>query len=238
MKLYLAELDALREQDVNARILPLAEYNQLSNNIQNRGQLESVPYCALIDGRFEIISGHHRIKAARGVGITRGVILVDESGLSRSEIVAKQLAHNRLAGVDDEQTLRILYDSIDDPLLKLESGLSEDFADLSNYDWDAIPAPRLNMKWRTVTLTFLDHQLQDFEDLLGALPPSDLVGVADIEQFQPFVDAASKFGRLKSIRSIGLIVHELTRLALERIAAAEAAQVEEQAEDEADGAES
>lgn len=227
MKLYNARLDALREQDVNARILPLDDYNQLANNIKRRGRLESVPYCALVDGRVEIVGGHHRVKAARSVGLTHTVVLVDESGLSRSEIVAKQLAHNRLAGYDDPQTLRLLFDMLDDPMLQLETGLSDELLEEPpDIDWDASLTPRLNMDYKIVTFTFLDHQLRDFTELLEALPASDVVGVVDQAQFQAFTDAAQKVGRLKEIRSIGLIVAHLTEIARAELQRAEDADAE------------
>ena len=223
MKMYNARLDALREQDVNARILPLDEYNTLANNIKKRGRLESVPYCALVDGRLEIISGHHRIKAARSIGMTHAPVLVDESGLSRSEIVAKQLAHNRLAGFDDPQTLRILFDLLDNPLLMLESGLSaEMMSDPPKVDWESSMTPRIQFDWKNITFTFLPHQLREFEVLMDSIPPSDFLGVAGNEMFTPFVDAAQRYGRLKTIRSIGLIISRLTQVALAELALAEA----------------
>ena len=219
MVLYRARLDSLREQDVNARILPLEQYGQMTSNIKKRGQLESVPYCALKDGRVEIVSGHHRIKAARSAGLTHAVVLVDESGLSRSEIVAKQLAHNKLSGFDDEQTLRLLFKQIDDPDLKLESGWAQDMLpEPPKLDWEGSLTPRMAMDWKTVTFAFLPHQMKHFEELLEALPASDLVGVACLEDFERFVAATKRYGRLKQVRSIGLMVGALTELALEEIA--------------------
>ena len=197
MKLYMADLNVLREQDVNARILPTEEHNTMTNNIRRRGKLESVPYCAMVDGRVEIISGHHRIRAAREAGVLQSPILVDESGLSRSEVIAKQLAHNRLSGYDDPEVLRILYDAIDDPSLQLSTGLASEMTDLPAFDWDASLTPRLDMDWKTITFAFLPHQLQEFETLLQCLPPSDLVGVADVRNFDAFVEAARRYGAIE-----------------------------------------
>ena len=58
-------IDFLREQDVNARIMRDQMQDQLTANIAKRGQLESLPYVALIKNELKIISGHHRIKSAR-----------------------------------------------------------------------------------------------------------------------------------------------------------------------------
>lgn len=58
-------LDKVKEQDINARIMMDQMQDQLTANIKKRGQLESLPLFVLIDGKLEIISGHHRVKSAR-----------------------------------------------------------------------------------------------------------------------------------------------------------------------------
>ena len=58
------QLDKVREQDINARIMRKEMQDQLTANIKNRGQLESLPLLVEKDGVLEIISGHHRIKSA------------------------------------------------------------------------------------------------------------------------------------------------------------------------------
>lgn len=56
--------ECIREQDINARIMKNEMQRQLTDNIKKRGQLESLPFCALTEdgNRIEIISGHHRIR--------------------------------------------------------------------------------------------------------------------------------------------------------------------------------
>lgn len=58
-------LDKVKEQDINARIMKNEMQDQLTANIKKRGQLESLPLFVLVDGKLEIISGHHRVKSAR-----------------------------------------------------------------------------------------------------------------------------------------------------------------------------
>ena len=57
----------IREQDINARIMKNEMQRQLTDNIRKRGQLESLPFCVLVEDRnqIEIISGHHRIRSER-----------------------------------------------------------------------------------------------------------------------------------------------------------------------------
>ena len=63
--------ECIREQDINARIMKNEMQRQLTDNIRKRGQLESLPLCALTqDGnRIEIISGHHRIRSGKDAGM-------------------------------------------------------------------------------------------------------------------------------------------------------------------------
>ena len=48
-------LDALKEQDINARIMKKEMQDQLTANIKKRGQLESLPLLALKDSNHR----HH-----------------------------------------------------------------------------------------------------------------------------------------------------------------------------------
>ena len=61
----------IREQDINARIMKTEMQKQLTDNIKKRGQLESMPFCALTQEgtRVEIISGHHRIRSGKDAGL-------------------------------------------------------------------------------------------------------------------------------------------------------------------------
>ena len=82
------QLDKVREQDINARIMKKEMQDQLTANIKNRGQLESLPLLVEKDGVLEIISGHHRIKSARAAGMKEIIAIIDVSGLSRSKIAS------------------------------------------------------------------------------------------------------------------------------------------------------
>jgi hypothetical protein len=227
LALYMVPLSSLREQDVNARMMDNGEYGQMVSNIRKTGYLESVPLCATSpDGinKMEIVSGHHRIRAAREAGLKEVPILLDSSGLSRTEIVAKQLAHNRLVGRDDPELLRQLFELLDTPELMLESGLANDLLDIPEVDLDQLLAPRLEMDWKVLTFTFLPHQFDDMQGLLDAIPATDLVLAGSVDQFDEFMKATIKYARIKNVRNAGLAIASLTALALREI---QEAQVEE-----------
>ena len=119
------QIDKVREQDINARIMKKEMQDQLTANIKNRGQLESLPLLAEKDGVLEIVSGHHRIKSARAAGMKEIIAIIDVSGLSRSKIASKQLAHNAISGFDDPSVLREICKMLDDVDDMLESFIGE-----------------------------------------------------------------------------------------------------------------
>lgn len=130
------QLDKVREQDINARIMKKEMQDQLTANIKNRGQLESLPLLVEKDGVLEIISGHHRIKSARAAGMKEIIAIIDVSGLSRSKIASKQLAHNAISGFDDPSILREICKMLDDVDDMLESYIGKDIMEepLEQYD--------------------------------------------------------------------------------------------------------
>jgi hypothetical protein len=141
-------------------------------------------------------------------------ILLDVSGLSRSAIVAKQLAHNSLQGHDDKDMLRRLSRYLTEVDHILEAYLPSDIkVDPDATALDKMVAPHVNFDWKTVTFTFLPHQFTEFKALADSLFGShDLLGLAALEQFKPLSEALGKYTRFKHILSVGMIVSVLTRM--------------------------
>src|SRR5690606_31684507 len=113
--------------EINARYMPSEVMQTLISNVKADGRLSSVPLVykddSLPDGKYRIISGHHRIEAAKAAGIPKILVLVDEPK-SHDEIVSQQLAHNSLVGVDNKALLYQLFDSIESIEKRFSSGLS------------------------------------------------------------------------------------------------------------------
>lgn len=139
------QLDKVREQDINARIMKKEMQDQLTANIKNRGQLESLPLLVEKDGVLEIISGHHRIKSARAAGMKEIIAIIDVSGLSRSKIASKQLAHNAISGFDDPSILREICKMLDDVDDMLESFIGKDIMEEPLEQYDTLTSA----KWKT-----------------------------------------------------------------------------------------
>lgn len=210
------DIAALREQDINAQVMQPRHFDRLTENIRLRGQLESLPYCHQPGGQgpIEIISGHHRVRAARAAGITHIPAIVDTREMRRSEIIAKQIAHNELHGEPDRDVLAQLVAMIDNVDDLLATGLPEDQLPTVDPDDTRLQIPHGEFDWRMVTLTFLPHQMEEFRDVVKVIDSAtDVVGAAPLELFEPFAAAVHAFGRCKDVRNFTTMIVLLTDIA-------------------------
>lgn len=203
----------IREQDLNARIMSKKMFSQLVENIKKRGGLESLPYCVLKDGNIEIVSGHHRIRACRVAGIINIPVLLDKNEMTRSQIVAKQLAHNSLTGIDDKDILVQLYDMIDNIDDKLESFINLDEL-ANNNSADAVLVDldeKVNFK--SMTFLFTEKEFDDIDKLLERLQKvgSDDVRVADIECFDKLVKKLELSKKVHNVKNSSVAMSLLVK---------------------------
>lgn len=215
----------LKEQDVNAHVMGSAMFERLAENIRREGQLESVPYCAQPNGQgpIEIISGHHRIRAARAAGMTHVVVLVDRAARTRSQIIAKQLAHNALVGNDDPELVRRLVSQIKNVDDLLATGLNQEFLPNQDNFTMTLFTPHADFQWRYCSFTFLPHQMDQLKELARrSTEHSDVVMVGREEQFEKFLVAVGEFARRRQVVSAGTAIAMLTDMALKEIERLEA----------------
>jgi hypothetical protein len=223
LEVWMVAGTSLREQTINPQIMRPRDFDRLVENIRARGGLESLPYCYLPadepDAVIEIVSGHHRCRAAHAAGLERFPVIVDRHSMTRSELAAKQIAHNHLVGSPDSAVLRELLQAITDADDLLATGLPEEMLPIPAPS-DPVPLahPTASFDFRTVTLTFLPHQLANFKEVADVLEASDMVGVAHVDCYQEFARAMASYSRLKEIRAVGTTIHVLTTLARQEIA--------------------
>jgi hypothetical protein len=217
--------DALREQDKNARIMDVKTFQRLTENIKNSKQLESLPYCyrTVSPGGSEelsIISGHHRVRAARKAGLTELFVLVEERELSRAQVTAKQLAHNALAGADDEQMLTELYASIDEINAKLEAGIFSLEAKIKDLDVKADDI-KFDFDYEQVILLFLRHEYEDFKAVLQQieddLKETATVGLCSYEQFEQYRRIIRDVSKVHDVRSIPAVMAKIVSIVRESL---------------------
>lgn len=207
--------ECIREQDINARIMKNEMQRQLTDNIKKRGQLESLPFCALTEEgrRIEIISGHHRIRSGKDAGMKEFFVILDISGLNRSKIVAKQIAHNAISGFDDQSTLKELAKMLEDVDDMIESYAGKDILAEPEAELEKYLSPTVEFDWKNLTFTFLPHQVADLQKLIDALENTkpDFLGVASIEQHKPLMETLTKYQQFANVKNTGAAIHAMIK---------------------------
>lgn len=185
---------ALALLDVNARYMRKEQYDQLVENIRRDGCLTSVPL-AWRDtdrDRLVVLSGNHRIMAARDAGLTEVDVMVIDQPLTRQQRIAIQLSHNAIAGEDDPATLKQLYEELDDVDWRDYSGLDDATLDLLA-DIDGMEGlSEANLDFSTVQIVFLPHELERAEKALeAARTGADRTWLAARADYETTLDALS-----------------------------------------------
>lgn len=227
LEVWKLDIATIKEQDVNAQVMDKRRMRILTSNIKNRGALESLPYVYKNGDNFEIISGHHRTRAANAAGMKQVYALVETNQLTKSQITSKQIAHNELVGEADQEILGQLVRQMQEADDLIASGLPEEYLNSIQGESVTIDLPQLDFDWRKVELTFLPKQLKEFETLCKSVGnQTEMVGVADREQFDAFSNAMIQYGRTMDIKSVGTVVSLLTEIALREIEEAKLAEEE------------
>lgn len=210
-------VDRLREQDVNPRSMPIKMFQQLVDNIAHAGGLESVPLCVETADGFDIISGHHRVRAARAAGIDYLLVFVYRQ-LSPSQVAAKQLAHNTIAGQDDPELVQRVWEKITDVSAKFEA-----FVDPRVFQ--AVPEPvrfkqvdvNVRSQVKRIFIVFLPTQFADFEAAIETLQPlsdTDHIYLAHRDTFDGFKAALAAVQSDLDITSAPTAIAEMAALVL------------------------
>jgi hypothetical protein len=156
----------------NARFMRVEQYKRLVENIRRDGCLTSVPFAirhAQPGGdRYTILSGNHRVKAAKDAGLTEVTLLYTDRELTHAQQVAIQLSHNAIAGQDDLAILRELYDEINDVALKEYSGLDDVLLGKLNPP-NLDPLSEKGLEYRIVSIAFLPEEVERAEKLFAKI---------------------------------------------------------------------
>jgi len=224
--LWKVHLDVLREQDRNARVMSPEKMDRLPQNIKKHKRLESVPLCCrrVTPGgveEFLIISGHHRVRAARTAGVMVIHVLVFEEELTPGQIRAKQLAHNALNGTDNTQLLAELYRESEDLTERIESGGTdaELEADVKQVGVDEVLA---QFDFEGVNLVFLPHQRADYDAVINLLTPnSSGTDVAPLPAFDTFKQALNAVRQKENVRNVAAAVHRMCEIVQEALKASD-----------------
>ncbi len=160
-KVRISDCDLLEK---NARFMQVEQYRRLVDNIRRDGCLTSIPFAVKQKGRYTILSGNHRIKAAKDAGLEEVMLLYTEQKLNRAQQVAIQLSHNAIAGQDDMAILRELYDEINNVAWMEYSGL-DDVLLGKMIPPELDPLSEKGLEYRIVSIMFLPEEVKRAEKL-------------------------------------------------------------------------
>lgn len=204
-------------QSINARYFEPSKFDQLVDNVKRTNALESAPLVYQDDalakeGKYAIISGHHRIDAAKAAGLTSIMVMV-HTDITIDELRSKQLSHNSLVGLDDKATLKQIYDSISDITAKMATGLSEEIQKIKVESVDFTAQP-----FKTLTVAFLPSDIVKFGEALdffakSSLMPNVTTHIAAMDTHESFLNLLMKLKAKEDIKSNAIALQRLVELA-------------------------
>jgi len=198
----------------NARYFKKDTFKQLVSNIEKDKRLSSVPLCHVAeDGKYEVLSGNHRIKAAIRAKISSVIVIVILGKIGKAQQIATQLSHNALVGLDDPILLSELWLKIDDIKEKLYAGISSDtINELENFKPVSFTTPQVYTK--SVTFAFTGAEKSTLDEVIKELSvlPAGEVYLADIKQFDSFFKSLQKIKKTENIKNGSLAMLKLIEI--------------------------
>ena len=216
LELWKVHPSTLHEQDLNARAMSKPMFERLAQTIARDKRLESLPLCAKTDRGLEIISGHHRVRAGVAAGISEMFVLVDVTGLTRSQIAAKQLAHNAIEGQDNEQLLSEILRSIENAEDKLESFVDEKLdVSVPNIKIEGLD---VDLNFKTALLIFLPLVKARFDEAIAYIKAYqgsiDAVYVGSEADYEPLKQAIQRINEEFDVRVVSDALGKMAELAM------------------------
>jgi hypothetical protein len=227
-RLELADPGELKLLDKNARYMKAEQFQALVENVKQDGNLSSLPLCYREkDGTLRVLSGNHRVMAARQAGVKQVLVMVVADEKDMDERLAIQLSHNAIAGQDDLVILKELWESIKDVQARIYAGLDSDTVKaLQGIQFAAITEQRL--RYKLANFLFLPEELDDLDSLLketAAAFAGDAVYLAHLHTFDAFFELivrVKKRCQIKNSAAAFLKLMELARIGLEQMVQEEA----------------
>lgn len=193
----------------NARYMSNYMFNNLVENIKKDGTLTSVPLCYKHDGKYKILSGNHRVKAAIEAGLTKLLVMYTEKPLSRAEQVAIALSHNSIEGKDDMVLLKDLYAELDTVDLKKYSGLNDKA--LWEMEQESLGSlSEFHLEYKVQTFLFLPEEVERLQDVFGKalkqVHKDKVAYVNRLKDFDRFINAQSKTSSAYDVKNTATVM--------------------------------
>lgn len=165
----------------------------LTRIISKNKRLESLLYCYLEDNKIKLISGHHRLKAAKEAGLKHLYIMLEVNKIDKEDVRYKQLYHNSLQGVDDLQVINEMIKDIEDDLKKMDlciDGILPIFDKIDNLELD-------KEEIKSMVFFFVKEVYENVEKIID-----DLNYDIDLNKYNLVILTRDKiFNRIRNIQS-------------------------------------
>jgi hypothetical protein len=214
------DINLIDEAELNANEMTGEDFAALCDNIGKSG-LSSVPCCYRKEnGRYGMISGHHRLRACKKLHhATIGILWCDESELSKDEIIAIQLSHNSLHGQDNTSILKKLFEQIQSVDFKKFAHINIDEVSPVSTDGISIYALKENFVF---TIILYPNSFDNLDELYGDIreqaKKSDALILAGQEDNEMrLLKLQQDIGSLYNIKSPSIAFAKLLELASERL---------------------
>ena len=214
------DINLIDEADMNANEMTGEDFAQLCDNIGKSG-LSSVPSCYKKEnGRFVMISGHHRLRACKKLHYkTIGILYCLESELSKDEIIAIQLSHNSLHGHDNTSILKKLFEQIKSVDFKQFAHVNID--EIAPVSTDGISVFALKENF-VFTVVLYPDSFENLDELFGdireqASKSDALILANEKENERLLLKLQTEIGKQYDIKSPSISFAKLLELASERL---------------------
>jgi hypothetical protein len=230
LQLLVVDPAALVPTRKNARYMPKEVFDQLMSNVKGDGGLQSVPLChKLEDGRIELLSGNHRVKAACEAGIKEIIILCFPYELKTGKKRAVQLSHNAIVGNDDMQLLVELWGEIDEISDRIYSGLdSKTIGEMAKVNFSGFGAEQVRTE--CVVLWFLPDEVQKMDALVAKmteLTGASVVYMAPLAKYETLFKAIMEKKQRDNIKNTAVAMSALIDGLTEHLAATKPAPIDD-----------
>jgi hypothetical protein len=103
-----------------------------------------------------------------------------------------------------------MLEDVDD---MIESYAGKDILEEPEAELEKYLSPTVDFEWKNLTFTFLPHQVSDLEKLIDALESTkpDFLGVADLEQYKPFLETLTKYQQFANVKNTGAAIHAMIK---------------------------
>ena len=200
----------------NARFMTKSTFDVLVEGIKKTG-MSSMPFCYHENGLKIVLSGNHRVMAAREAGTTLILYLYTDEYMSRQEQITLQLAHNQVTGQDDPGTLKELWEELKDVDLKFLTGFDDDyFEKLKSIQINTIKEPPL--KTKEVLVLFIQEDLtllSEARELIEKAAKKKPVFLAKYADFNTFFNAVVDLKESENIINTATALRRMSEITIE-----------------------